>query len=472
MQKQIIKQEGLALIIFAVLVALAATAFFVTQLDGTSAKVYREKATASSLAKAKLALIGYATSLNLSVAGPRLGDMPCPDLNNDGIAEASCGSAAGSQQASRLGRFPWKTLGVDDLRDGYGERLWYVVSNNFKNNTPTTCTAMGQPGCLNSDSVGTITVRDLGGVVIKNGSTGTGAVAVIYSAGYPITRQDGINQDRSCIVGVNCNANDICTTTPASATPKCNPVNYLDILVGTEDNADFVDSSATNGFIFGPISDVSGATVLNDKSVVISTTELMPHLETRVANEALYCLKQYAISSGVDRHLWSTNKATAYPSFTDSSNNRFGRIPDTSFTQTRADSSNVMSASWPGSCKITSGSGWWLNWKELVFYAVAYDKDPESFVSPPCNDIPANDCLTVVAPSGAQNHKAAVVAVAGKALTSLGQTRSSNAQKQTLSNYLEGENSSIASGVNPDGEDTFFEQKPSTAIFNDLVVYY
>jgi hypothetical protein len=32
-------------------------------------------------------------------------------------------------QAERLGRLPWKTLGLPDLRDGDGERLWYAVSS-------------------------------------------------------------------------------------------------------------------------------------------------------------------------------------------------------------------------------------------------------------------------------------------------------------------------------------------------------
>ena len=43
-------------------------------------------------------------------------------------------------------------MGLDDLRDGDGERLWYAVSNNFKYNFRTACAAPGDPGCLNSDS--------------------------------------------------------------------------------------------------------------------------------------------------------------------------------------------------------------------------------------------------------------------------------------------------------------------------------
>ena len=34
---------------------------------------------------------------------------------------------------SRVGRLPWRSLGIDQLRDGYGEPLWYVLSRGFRN---------------------------------------------------------------------------------------------------------------------------------------------------------------------------------------------------------------------------------------------------------------------------------------------------------------------------------------------------
>jgi len=52
--------------------------------------------------------------------------------------------------------------------------------------------------------------------------------------------QDGVTQTRGCTVGVDCNAALQCTTTAA---PKCNPVNYLDVVNGVEDNAAFVDGN-------------------------------------------------------------------------------------------------------------------------------------------------------------------------------------------------------------------------------------
>jgi len=346
---------------------------------------------------------------------------------------------------------------LPDLRDGNGDRLWYALSNNFKNNFRTSCEAPGDSGCLNSDTLGTITLRSNDGTVINNANTGSGVVAVVFSPGTPITREDGVVQDRGCAG---------CTT---------NSINYLDNLEGVDDNASFVDSSA-DGFIMGPILDGNGAIVINDKLLPITTEELMPLLEKRVSIEALNCLKDYASNNpgGLDRHPWATNM-TSYADLTD---RRLGRIPDTIFTRTRDSSLNgasyLMNQSWTSTCKIYSSSGWWINWKELVFYAVAWDKDPaNTFPSPgpsapPCDDGELNDCLTIVTPSGNQNHQKAAVIVSGKALA--GQDRSDMSQ---LSNYLEGNNitSSVATR-NPGGEDAFFEQGPSSSSFNDVVVSY
>ena len=56
-----------------------------------------------------------------AIGASRLGDLPCPDRDDDGDADAvpGCDTAA-----LALGRLPWKTLGLPDLRDGDGERLW------------------------------------------------------------------------------------------------------------------------------------------------------------------------------------------------------------------------------------------------------------------------------------------------------------------------------------------------------------
>jgi len=457
MQRSITKQKGAALIIIAVIFALAATAFFVSQLDAAGEKIERDKRTVAALAEAKAALIGHAVGVNLlpAGAGRRPGDLPCPDNYPLGHAnEGTSGSTLSTTcNANAIGRLPWKTLGISDLRDGNGERLWYAVSSTFKNSTRT--------GTLNSDTNGTITVRDTFGAIINNGSNSSAAIAVVIAPGNPLQRQDGLVQNRST---ANYNI--------AS--------HYLDNITAGEDNSNFVDGG-TNGFINGIIKDASQQVIVNDSLIVIGQNDLMPLLEKRVANEVLYCLKDYALTNpgGINRHPWSTNGAGAYTSFADSADDRFGRIPDIPFTSTEASGTdafgtNLMSDTWTGNCKIASLSGWWLNWKELVFYAVGWDRDPSnSFPAPACDNDVANDCLTIVTPTGNQTYKGVAVMVAGRALATLGQVRISNANKQTLSNYLEDNNAnSTVATRNPAGEDAFFEQKAATTTFNDVVVYY
>jgi hypothetical protein len=119
---------------------------------------------------------------------------------------------------------------------------------------------------------------------------------------------------------------------------------------------------------------------------------------------------------------------------------------------------DTMRANWFGDCFIVSNSGWWLNWKEQVFYGVANSYKPApgfgSYNSPNCGT-----CLTVNIPTPVTNRQFVVI-VAGKMLA--GQIRTGNANKNTLSNYLEGEN---ANG------DTVYLQQSATTIFNDRLYY-
>lgn len=464
------RQKGSALLIILLIVGVGAVTLLVNALNKANVQIARDKITAAALAQAKEALIGYAASVALTSAGTkRPGDLPCPDLDNDGVAETSCGNASGTTgQNLRLGRLPWKTLKLPDLRDGYGERLWYAVSNNFKNNTRTLCTSPGMAGCLNSDTNGTITVRDSNGNVILDAVGTTGAVAVIFAPGTPLIRQgDTVQQDRSCAL---CDAQQVCPT-PFTNSPLCNPINYLDIAFG-ENNANFQDGTNTDGFIQGPVN-VAGAMILNDRLLTITPNDLMPALGKRVAAEVLACFTDYAAkSSNQGRYPWAAPLNTgASPSYSDVSDSRFGRIPDTlvGFANTVASSGTLypMDDGWTLSCKIDSISGWWLNWKEIVFYAVADAYKPVNLDVPP---VPApgcgvtGTCLTVNPPSATTNKQVAIL-VAGRRLAGIsgGQPRTTNTEKGTIANYLENENSTPG--------DELFERNAITSTFNDATTF-
>ena len=421
-------QNGLALLALLAVIGAIGLFFFVNGLSANQLRAGRDSVDLAALGQAKSALIAYATSVALTPTGARRpGDLPCPDTNNDGDKELSCGNAAGSTgQALRLGRLPWRSLGLPDLRDSAGERLWYAVSNSFKENT--------RRNPLNSDTTGTITVRDASGNVVFDGSLTTGVVAVIVAPGMPLA-----GQDRS-VAGVN------------------NASNYLEAAAG-ENNATFVDSGS-DGFVMGPVRDAGQNIILNDRIVVITRDEIMAAIERRVAAEALNCLSEYA-AANQGRYPWAAAlNIAAPPDYLDTDGARFGRIPDTPFTRTVATSA-AMTDDWTGTCSIASISGWWLNnnWKEMVFVAIADTSKPVGPLVPAPACSPAT-CLTVNPPSAAASVRVAVL-VAGSQLGA--QLRATNAQKGSVSNYLD-------QIENTNGDDVFSVLMRS-ATFNDSLAY-
>lgn len=432
------RQDGAVFIVMLVVLVMGIAAFFVNSLNSVTVQIKRDEVTANAMAQAKEALIGFAVKVQISSSNganqPRPGDLPCPDTDNDG-EDDPCGNADGSTgQDLRLGRLPWKTLGIPDLRDSSGERLWYAVSNNFKNRTT-------RSAILNSDTPGTITIRNSGGNIIHNGSAANGAVAIIIAPGDPLSRYDNLQQNR-----IPANVN--------------NPLHFLDCtgnvinpgVCDIEDNASFTDSSATDGFIQGKIKDADGNITINDQLLIITQDNIMQAVQMRVAAEVKRCLNEYA-NSNSGRYPWAVPLNDL--SYHDSSNLLFGRIPD-DFTNTVNDGAVPMTSSWEVMCNThtsnTPGT-WWNSWREMVFYGLADAYKPSSSTTT------CPTCLTVSPPSAIADKKFVVI-VAGKMLT--GQTRTNASDKSTLSNYLEAPNS---------GGATSFSQGGFTTTFNDTVVF-
>lgn len=122
------KQRGMMLIMITFVVGLVATAYLLHAINPYALSAEREKVTSEALVEAKSALIGW------SAKNSTPGQLPCPeDLSliatpNEGSAMASCNNLN-----QRVGRLPWRTLGVGDIRDGNGDKLWYVISDGFRN---------------------------------------------------------------------------------------------------------------------------------------------------------------------------------------------------------------------------------------------------------------------------------------------------------------------------------------------------
>jgi len=165
MQRPFNKQKGIALIIFALILALVVTAYLISQLDGTSIKIEREKKTAAALAEAKNALLGW------SVSQGKPGLLPCPEdttligTANEGLALANCNSPL-----PVVGRLPWRTLGLGDIRDGNIDKLWYALSTGFSDVTAP----------INSGTTAQINVNG-----IPNA-----AIAIIFSPGTILAGQN------------------------------------------------------------------------------------------------------------------------------------------------------------------------------------------------------------------------------------------------------------------------------------------
>ncbi len=175
------KQAGVSLIFFALILVIAGTTAIVAYLDSSSIKNERDKKTADVLADAKAALIGYVSkSPDIS----SLNRLPNPDLRvNSTFAEGIQAGSAGPENASLLGKFPWRSLGMPSIKDGYGECVWYAVSGNFKSNPPSS-------ELLNWDTKGQIDVIDGNGNVLYES-----LAAIILSAGFPLSGQNRLNDD-------------------------------------------------------------------------------------------------------------------------------------------------------------------------------------------------------------------------------------------------------------------------------------
>ena len=117
------RQAGIALLALLTVLTLWGLYLFVGQLSATQFERAREQDDAAVLAEAKAALIGRAaTDAN------RPGSLPCPATDESGVSPLF----AGDHCPTYIGRLPWKTLRVGDLRDRSGEPLWYALTRELR----------------------------------------------------------------------------------------------------------------------------------------------------------------------------------------------------------------------------------------------------------------------------------------------------------------------------------------------------
>ncbi len=121
------RQRGAALLVLLTLLVLAASYVLLKRLNADTSLIARGVDSAEVLGQARAALLGYALG---STSQP--GALPCPDYSLDGRSDA-CLESAGQVT---IGRLPWLTLGLPDLRDAAGEQLWYAPALELDGNQP------------------------------------------------------------------------------------------------------------------------------------------------------------------------------------------------------------------------------------------------------------------------------------------------------------------------------------------------
>lgn len=307
------KQRGAALMIMIVVLVTGAASALIGALSTTALKNARQETTSNALAQAKDALIGKSIAYD-----DYPGSLPCPDTDNDGISDAG----GSSECPSYVGRLPWYTLGLPDLRDAAGERLWYSVSRNFRRYDSV------RP--LNSNTKGTLLIYSTDGVTQQT-QAGYDAVAVIFSPGSVLG-----SQARSTTAEQNSAAN------------------YLDIANGRN------NASASGPFISGNHSDT-----FNDQLLFITTKDLMPLVEQRVAAEVKRSLANYYTNSGCSCYPWADSVSASSDYDSNYGLNR-GWLPN-----------NALPVDWSGTFRPPS---WFFDneWYKLIYYSVAknYSADP------------------------------------------------------------------------------------------------
>lgn len=502
------QQHGGAFIVMLVIMILGITTVLVGALTGAGQMAANNIRSGEALSQARDALIAYAVSDTL-----RPGQLICPDVNNDGMVTIGT-DTAGSNCTSLVGRLPWKTLGIPDLRDASGERLWYALSDPFHANGAAV---------LNSETAGTISLS--GNVTANN------LIAIVFAPGRPLPT---LSQSRA-------------------VADENTAANYLESIL----------ISPTSFQQLTPNDHEGGAYSYNDQLVYIGHEHLLPLVEKRIVREAKKCLDSYAATS-LGKYPWAAPVSSG--AYVTTPNTLFGRIPtdpthniytptdpwiidmldyigdlqtaldafaanDNATTrsnldtagdnlndvaddiidattpaypsdivnvatpartagsraehladgdvgvnytvagvQSKIDAANTalasvagspedpaMSATWPAGCFVAGT--YWDQWKSQVFYQVDQKFKPNGSTTA-CS----NDCLLISGSgnpnSGSGNYRAAIV-IAGRTVG--GQTRAA----QTVNQYLEGGNE-ISRDVPPFSNLSFLAYRSSDSGFSNL----
>ena len=254
------------IIILTVLILALGTGFLVYSMAGFRSIDYAKDAkTELALAQVKQALIGWSAARTPTPSSltNRPGELPCPDMNDNGLDDD------GSCSAGAIGRVPWQTLGIPRPLDGSGETIWYAIAGPFryKNVNP-------QP--ITSDTLGNLLVyQDTSATTLTSQ-----AIAVLFAPGPPLGTQ------------ARGTTTALCSTTGTTIQQRNCAANYLESTGG--------GNNAQTG---GPFIQATASGTFNDRVLAITNADLMPLVEQRVAREMMAILEKYRAATGI--YPWS-----------------------------------------------------------------------------------------------------------------------------------------------------------------------
>lgn len=390
-------QQGAALLLLMLLVLIGVSSVVMVNLSNPSGHLMQTDDSMKNLRKARELLLGWAVS-----HPDRPGLLPLPDLNGDGNYDGNSDCLnTPLNAASLLGKFPWRTQEAPCPTPFRG-----IGSN------PADATGETLWYAVSANVVYNAATGQYPKINSELRSTNTGWLTVIDESGVVLS-------NRVAFV-LLAPAGTVPGQVRGGATPSASQ--YLDSVTvngQTQSNSDldqiFVRAKTQDSF--------------NDLLIYVTIDELIARVGNRMLRDLKSCLDSYALAN-----------ASVYPwpeaidaAVNGNSNGEFGRFTTQGIT-------------WPASCIVTKPV--WADWTEIAFYKIA-----PAFV--PGGDLSCPICLTL---NGSGNYRA-MIFLAGLALT--GQTRVTLQDKATVTNYLEGLNSSP--------QNNQFISQPETTLFNDRI---
>lgn len=193
-------QRGAALILMMTIIVMGIAWYTVGALGRVARSTAdREIATGQALQKAKRAMLDYIAATAADPKEKYPGRLPCPEhewyvgnASKEGIAGPAVGVSDpgwGSANCASIGRLPWRTLGLDQIRDSDGELLWYAVtagSWSLLTSSTTLTINPGKPGPLSVNGQANAAVA----VIIAPGA----ALNTMSEAGSPVSPCAKVNE--------------------------------------------------------------------------------------------------------------------------------------------------------------------------------------------------------------------------------------------------------------------------------------